>query len=234
MNTLQQLKAIMAAHNYYMAADIPAKYNFSGARDLHIPDGIPANYAVGHFLKCGSYTDGSGNEVLYVESNGGHIVVMRDGCNVPMRLVKEWNADKYHFHLDYALQKGYPNEMMRKASAKAGAEPNKIGAWSQKKVDAWQDYVCAYYAALVAEKSRVSDLYTASKAELESIISALGNGAKTRQNNDGHDTYKTYVHANGFDFTFEISKVTGHIYKNVTYRGTIEHALQLAAIQPAI
>lgn len=181
---MKNLKEVAATFGYYQVQDIPERYknedfDFSTRdKDKFIPELLlkMSNIETGVFYQCAEDTDHEGKKTYYIDSFPGSFVLVK-AKNSELLLRLGMNDKKYHLHLDYAELRpfNFAHYSERKSATKDLIEPNRIGVFTEKKVNDWLTYCEAYYKCMQAMKARLDGEADENKAIIENFINWIFN-----------------------------------------------------------
>jgi hypothetical protein len=230
MTTLKQLAA---EKNLFAYPDIPKKwrgYNFDfKTKDVNELKNITIlkeiqkldNYEIDLFFECRTQDEGTAKELNYIEHS--HIIVKRKDSDVLMILKESYKSERYFFHLAYHLLHKYHkiSHYKRDEALKTISEPQKIGVFSVKKLDAWINYCIDYKNTLDALLNDVTEKNKQVDEEIKNFIDSLPQKT-VRDHKD-----RVYIDTDLFSVIFEIDRPSAYLRTDIRYKGGLENVVKI-------
>jgi len=184
-----------------------------------IPDGLMSlkNVQCGAFVKIKEELNRDGAHSLYFVDYPNRILVFSDKTEIPLML-RENNGKYYLFPIYEELHKIQlnTNYEQRKEFLQEVKEPNHIGVFTAKKVEAWVDYCINYIDACKKASAFMESKKAENLAYIEHVISSVECKGVQRY----HDF--TIIETNYFTIEFELQDNGFYLRKKVVFKGGIE------------
>lgn len=223
---MKNLKEIAASiYNLYQFADIPERYLTRYKSDGYLPGNYDGNslpeflktlkgYEIGIFYEAKQDTNYTGITNYYIDHS--HILIKKEDSDNVMMLRQDRNK-KYYFYPYYGLMHHYQNidYHIKDKSLKELPEPNKIGVFTEKKVNDWFVYNEKYLAILENVLAEVNGKNAEHEKTIKDFIASIP-GCKV----SAHDN-KTWVTTKLFEVIFQHNKAEKYLSTQVTFRGSI-------------
>ncbi len=227
MKTLE----LAAKYGYYTLDSIPEhiknddyfrsnkEWNDPKFYEKRIPEGLMSlkNVQCGVFVKIKEEFNNDGTHSLYFVDYPNRILVFSDKTEIPLMLCE--NKGKYYlFPICEEINKiqRNTNYEQRKEFLQEVKEPNRIGVFTEKKVEAWVDYCINYLDACKKASAFVEGKKAENLAYIEHVISSV----ECRGIQRYHDY--TVIETNYFTIEFELQDNGFYLRKKVTFKGGIE------------
>ena len=227
MKTLQ----LAAKHGYYTLDSIPEHIKndpyFKSNKEWNnpefyvkpFPEGLTSlkNVQCGVFVRIKEEFNPDGTHSLYFVDDPSLILVFSDKTEIPLMLRKI--KGKYYLFPVYKelnrLQHN-TNYEQRKEFLKDLKEPNYIGVFTEKKVEAWVDYCLSYIDACKKASAFVESKKAENLAYIDHVINSVDCKSVQRYSNS------TTIETNYFTIELELQDNGFSLRKNVVFNGGIE------------
>ena len=227
MKTLQ----LAAKHGYYTLNSIPEhikndayfksnkEWSDPEFYDKPIPEGLTSlkNVQCGVFVRIKEEFNPDGTHSLYFVDDPSLILVFSDKTEIPLMLRSD--KGKYYLFPIYGeinrLQHN-TNYEQRKEFLQDLKEPNYIGVFTEKKVEAWVDYCLNYIDACKKASAFVESKKAENLVYIEQVVRSVE--CKGVQRYGAYTTIET----NYFKIEFELQDNGFSLRKNVVFKGGIE------------
>jgi hypothetical protein len=182
-----------------------------------IPESLSSceGFEIGIFFKVEKPKNGNdyhsitrGSILLY---DGTQLVQLMEN-NKKFKLCPLYEVINKFYKLSYAQKVPYTNEVI---------EPQKIGVFTSKKLNAWFDYCDKHMNALQAAQDALNSNYNANMEKINSIIKALPN-AKIEQHKNSW-----YIKTNLFDITLDLLNDGDSLREKIVFNGTLTDIINL-------
>ena len=184
-----------------------------------IPEGLMSlkNVQCGAFVKIKEEFNRDGAHSLYFVDYPNRILVFSDKTEIPLML-RENKGKYYLFPIYEELHKIQlnTNYEQRKEFLQEVKEPNHIGVFTAKKVEAWVDYCINYIDACKKASAFVESKRAENLAYIEHVI----NSVECKDVRRYHDY--TIIETNYFTIEFELQDNGSYLRKKVVFKGGIE------------
>lgn len=159
------------------------------------------------------------HELFYIDHFS--VLVFSEKISVPLML----RCDKKKFYLhplysEVCKAQGNTSYDQRRERMSLLKEPNKIGVFTENKIEAWVDYCIEYLAACNDARLSVENKKAENLAYIESVIAAVDCKAVERY----HDI--TFVKTNYFSIEFELQDNGNYLRKKITFTGNIDTIIE--------
>lgn len=228
---MKNLQTIAASYNLYSLDNLPTEFKESYNKLPNYKKEIEASFPkilkqyksieTGVYFNCESgenYTTIENVTILVKSKNNDIVCVLNSdyASKGKFEIMVLWE-------LTTKLRK---NLSSYKASELYNAikKPNKIGVFTEKKVNDWLTWCSDYYNLLKLENNKAENKIAESESKLDKIISQLK--SKTEQIGKSNDSSRTYIYTKNFDLTIEIDR-SGNFYTKVHYKGDLETTINL-------
>lgn len=240
MEASKDMLKLAAQFNFFAPDAIPAMYfeddyfrtNFENKQnnDYFRKKNIPEFLLNSEFFEVGEFCEireqfknfTNEHELYFVESY--HILVWCKGATNLMLLQKDLRGEKYTLFPIYNVG----NKITYKLSSsqyreytKRVIEPNKIGAFTDKKVLNWVNYCNEYYNALKQCESDILSKKNENQAKINNTIEALPNCKVS--------IYKNYttLETDMFRIEFQLLDNGEYLDTKITYKGGLKGIIDL-------
>lgn len=233
MKTLSELKAWAAENKMYVAEDIPADcMNGHTERTIKrempkIPDFFVGNknYIVAVFWFAYDYSSLDGTHERGIEDHCRIIVLdVRSEIVATMSVPDRFGIkNTYTFHIPqpaYKIIRSLSCSVIDKAIEGINM-PNKIGVFSEKKVQDWLKYVRDYHVAIGKAYADVCLKNAQNKLKIGEFIAQVGQCEAIEYGNS------TTIDTKHFRVVFRWNTQDGTMFSSIEYRGTIEDIISL-------
>ena len=184
-----------------------------------IPEGLMSlkNVQCGAFVKIKEEFNRDGAHSLYFVDYPNRILVFSDKTEIPLML-RENKGKYYLFPIYEELHKIQlnTNYEQRKEFLQEVKEPNHIGVFTEKKVEAWVDYCINYIDACKKASAFVERKKAENLAYIEHVISSV----ECRGIQRYHDY--TIIETNYFTIEFDLQDNGSYLRKKVVFKGDIK------------
>ena len=227
MKTLE----LAAKHGYYTIDSIPEHiknddyfksnkgWNNPEFYEKPIPEGLMSlkNVQCGVFVKIKEEFNNDGTHSLYFVDYPYMILIFSDKIEIPLML-REKKGKYYLFPIYEEVNKLQLNTSyeQRKEFLQDVKEPNYIGVFTEKKVEAWVDYCVNYIDACKKASASVESRKAENLAYIEHVI----NSVECKGVHRYHDY--TVIETNYFTIEFELQDNGVYLRKKVVFKGGVE------------
>lgn len=212
-------------HNLYTAENLPEthkefyerqKKNGLSSGDMKIPEFLEDHALVLYQAKEDkNYKD----ETVYSLETHPIVAVISENGTI-CRLRKEWKSSRYRFFVYHEQTKAARVLDARKKTRiieEHIQEPNRIGVWSEKKLNDWIDYCDKYRELINSIGAKYSNIHETHLKTVQAFIDSLPDCTVRKQNG-----FKTFVDTDLFDIAFTHDKGVDYLRKEIKFKGTIE------------
>lgn len=228
---MKTIETIAAEHGYYNINSLPEhikedayfksrpEWTSPSFYDIHIPEGVKKlkNVQYGVFVEVREQRRSDGSHELYFAEYAPRLLVFSEKMEIPLMLT--FRKDKYVLFPLHSvvnkLQRG-TNYRERAPFVDALKEPNRIGAFTDKKVEAWVDYCIDYMNACAKAADAVHEKEQANLATIEDFIKRAQ--CKSVQRHGKYTTVKT----NLFTVDFEMEDGGAYLRTKIRFEGNLE------------
>lgn len=225
---------IAAKYGYYTFSSIPEHIKndpyFKSNKEWSDPEFYEMNVPYGlDKIKCiqyGSFVkikeqlkhDGS-HELYYIDF--AKILVFSDKADFPLML-QESKGKYYLFPIYEEINKiqRYTSYEQRREFLQEVKEPNRIGVFTEKKVEAWVDYCINYVDACKKASAFMESKKAENLAYMEHVISSVDCKSVQRFND------YTIIETNYFTIEFELLDHGFYLKKKVVFKGGIDAIIE--------
>lgn len=218
---MEKVKEILKGYNLYTLEDIPETHK----KSMKLRDVTEEQKKYGFFAvyECLEDKDYKGEKYYYVEHS--YIVRVVDDLIIMLLNYK----DKFYLHPFFGNLHKYQNISIyeRKRKLKNLKEPNKIGVFTEKKVNDWIQY-CKDYIRLMEELyDEFEDINNEIEGKIQQFIESLKDKEVTTWGDSLMQT--TQVKTSLFYVTFVHYRDQKYLDTRINFRGSIDDISKLLA-----
>lgn len=224
---MKSLKQTAAKLDLYKKEDIPERYRSNdeyyqhridfGTERGQIPEFLSnlKGYETGLFYECEEQTNNTTNE--YYLGDNSYVLLKKMESEVPLIVSKNWKDKKYHFHPVHRLMHKFHNidHYLKATALKDLTEPNRIGVFTEKKVEDWVKYNDQKIKILDDLLHEVTDKNTHLEKQISDFIESVP-GCKVSRYQD-----QTSVTTSLFTINFTFYKASNHLNTKFEFNGKI-------------
>lgn len=238
---MKNLNEVAARYNLFTFDNIPNGWDKSriSSDTKSIPDYLLKCdlIEIDLFWECRIQDPGTDRELKYIEH--GRILLKSKNNEILLRLAGNdyQNPNKYWFHTDYSFEHKQITlqetergshivlyHTLRTTATKNLSEPNKIGVFTDKKVNQWLEYCENYNNAIETKVSETKAQNQAHRDYIESVISSLSTKTVTKSKDENRIWIKTPL----FEINFELDVSQAYLKKELRFNGKIEDIIKLS------
>jgi hypothetical protein len=222
----QEQTNVAASFNLYTAENLPAthkeyfnnhflgSYKEKRAKEL---ESIALAFSFKLYYECTQDTNHQGEVTYYIE----HTYWIKESENGTLCMLGS-NKGKFYLHPYYGHERGL-NYVQKGEYFNMPQEPNKIGVFSEKKVNDWVKYCDEYVQAIKEAKQRLEAKNKEASNAIESFIASLNNPSVSRYSN------RVSVETDLFRVVFELYE-SGYLSKKIEFKGGLNDIAKICQL----